>query len=286
MRQRSKFDLSINIGLHVARCRSNTTRRLYSTLLPFIAQRPINQTHCVDAVVYSFSSEKDVAEQVVSMRSFIRNVGIPREFVVVSDGSHSERSRAIICGVHPCVRMMRWDQFSKNDIPKAVTDYAKLLPMGKKLAVLMSMPVNGTAIYADSDVVFFPAAAEMRGAVQSASRKPRYLPDCQPTFDHRLLTEAETLNPVNAGFFMLQEPLDWRLALDRLEGLDGLPVHFTEQTVVHLTMRANQGQPFDADRYIVQMDDEYKAQDLYARKKIALRHYASPIRYKLWHQVG
>jgi hypothetical protein len=81
---------------------------------------------------------------------------------------------------------------------------------------------------------------------------------------------------------LIHQKLDWGLALDRLLQLNGTPNFFTTQTMVHLTMHANNGVAFDPCKYILQMDDEFGYRDLYAGKALAMRHYVNPVRHKFW----
>src|SRR2546430_7258758 len=44
---------------------------------------------------------------------------------------------------------------------------------------------------------------------------------------------------------------------------------------------ANGARPFDPQRFILQVDDEFTYRDLHAGPSIAVRHYVNPIRHKL-----
>ena len=81
-----------NFGYHLARWKGNALRKLYRALLPIIVRRRINPPRDLPLRVFAYSNEEMLPEQVRSIRSFIRNVGRPKNFTVISDGSHSERS--------------------------------------------------------------------------------------------------------------------------------------------------------------------------------------------------
>jgi hypothetical protein len=248
--------------------------------------RPIVPTREIPATVYSLSGESDWPEQVASIRSFLRFVGQPKQYVVVSDGSHSGESRCRIEQVHPCVSIRSLESIVRPDLSCQIKRYAAQHFLGKKLALLVSLPVDGPTVYSDSDILFFPGATALTKILERSDPVPRYLLDCWPSLDSRLLaTESEGDLPVNAGFFIVSRSPDWTEALARLEGMQGDCLFFTEQTLVHLAFKANQAQPLPPDQFILRRDDQFVFSDFYAGESIALRHYVSSIRTKFWHQT-
>jgi hypothetical protein len=271
----------------VIRVYSYFIRSVYRLMLPWIVGRPIPQDRELDVHVYSISCERDLPEQVASIRSFIRYVGVPEEFTVISDGSYTEESKRLLCRINPCVKVVGWGEMIRRDVPECVLDFAYHADLsdrwgGMKLAVELSLPVDKTTIYADSDILFFPGAAELADFIKSDDKRPMYLTDYLPWMDKRILSDAsEESNPVNAGFYLLKKPLDWK-PLKRLEEFRWAPHIKTEQALVHLTMHHNNAVPFPRDRFILQGDDTYLFSDKYASKKIALRHYTRQTRHKFW----
>jgi hypothetical protein len=276
----------VNIGYRVARRQGQTIRSFYSAALPWIVSRPIPQTREIDVEVYSLSCDRDLPEQVASIRSFIRYVGIPKRFIVVSDGSYSSNSCKLLWQIHPCVEIVDIKSLFKDNLPKCVLDYANNSPMGKKLVVEMSLTVEQATIYVDSDVLFFPGSEVIVALSQSNKAKAYYLPDCASAFDERIFShESEKSHPVNGGFMLLKEPLNWNVALERLAQLKDAPNYFTEQTMLHLSMHQSQAATLCDRKFILRLDDQFIYPDLYANSTIALRHYVNPVRHKLWMKV-
>lgn len=151
----------VNIGYHTAKIQGKILRNFYQTVLKNLVDTPIKQTREVPINVYALSCERDLPEQVVSIRSFIRHVGIPKTLTVISDGSYTNASCDLISRIHPCVEVIPLEKFMRSDIPQCVINYAQLHPMGKKLSALMSIPVNGATIYTDSDILYFPGAIDL-----------------------------------------------------------------------------------------------------------------------------
>jgi hypothetical protein len=105
--------------------------------------------------------------------------------------------------------------------------------------------------------------------------------------DERVIyDESEKVNPVNGGFIVFKEPLDWSLALERLSKLEELNDYFTEQTLVHLTMHYNHAKPLCSKRYVLSVEDQFIYPDKYAGKEIVMRHYVNDVRHKLWLNVA
>jgi hypothetical protein len=221
-------------------------------------------------------------EQVASIRSFLRHVGRPKSFTVVSDGSHSDRSIRLLKSVDRSVSVTT-AQPAIPGLPPKVESYLKSHPTGKQLALIMSLPRNGPALYVDADVRFFPAAPDLLARGEAKDLSACYLADCKFAGDPRLLRSANEENePVNTGVLFLFRKLDWSLSIRRFLELEGEPNFFTNQTMTHLTMHENGGRPFDPAKYVLQLDDQCVFADRYAGPRLALRHYVNPVRHKFW----
>jgi len=257
-------------------------RSAYRRALPRIVERAVPVPGPLACRVVTFSCERDLPEQVASLRALLRWGGRPDEAVVVSDGTHTAASRALLERVDPCVRVVHWRDLAGGDLPPSVRRYVEVSAMGKKLAVGLALPGDRPLVYVDADVLLLPAA---RAALPAALRRevPRYLLDPEDVYlDARLLRPGEREQPLNAGFLLLPGPLDWSEPLARLARLDDEPAFHTEQTLVHLAVRAAGGRPLDPARWVVATDDMPLWQDRHRGPETVLRHYTSPVRHKLW----
>ena len=271
-----------NLGYHLARLKGNTLRQFYRALLPFIVRRRLNPSRSVALHVCAYSGEAMLPEQIASIRSFLRYVGRPRSFTVVSDGSHSERSVRLLELVDPIISVVRANRLASG-LPEKLQEYLRSHPTGKQLALIMSLPVDDPALYVDSDVRFFPAAVDLVKQAGTHDAPAYYLADCQFSGDARLLRDpAERREPVNTGVLLLFEKLDWSLSISRFLELEGEPSFFTNQTMTHLAMHKNGARPFNPAKYVLQLDDQFVFSDRYAGAGLALRHYVNPVRHKFW----
>lgn len=273
-----------NYGYHLARAEGSATRTSYRALLPAIARRRIPESAHAQFNVFAYSGENSLPEQVASVRSFLKYVGRPNRFTIVSDGTLSDRSCHILKSIDPVISVSHFAQWVQNDLPAKVYPYLTTHPTGKQLALIMSLPVDAPTLYIDSDVLFFPAAKDLIQLAENGGAPAFYLADCRLSADERLLRggEAGSAQPVNTGVLFLFEKLDWRLALRRFLELPGLPNFFTNQTMTHLTMHANGASPLDKRKYVLQLDDQFVYPDRYASRDLALRHYVNPVRHKFW----
>lgn len=272
-----------NYGYHLARFQGTILRRLYRAFLPIIVRRRIHPLREIALDVFSYSGESALPEQVASLRSFFRHVGRPKSFTIVSDGSYSDRSVRLLEQVDPAVSVQLSILPPPDQLTEEFRQYLITHPTGKQLAVIMSLPANGPALYIDSDVLFFPEAADLVTRATAKNVPAYYLADCQFSGDARLLRNSnEQKDPVNTGLLLLFEKLDWSLGIDRFLKLEGRPNFFTNQTITHLTMHANGARPFDAVKYVLQLDDQFIYHDRYAGAALALRHYVNPVRHKFW----
>ncbi|MEA5616717.1 hypothetical protein VB711_02520 [Cronbergia sp. UHCC 0137] len=279
----------VNIGYHSAKMQAQIYRFVYTKAINNIVRFPLNQHQKVNINIYSFSCQRDLAIQVANIRSFIRHVGIPNKFTVISDGSYLPNASKILCQIDPCVDVIEWKNLVVGDIPKPISNYIfnhpnrAIMAFWRRLAVLTSIAIEQPTIYTDSDILFFPGAKEIIDLCESNDSLPWYLPDCLPSLDERIiLDENEKLNPVNAGFFLLKQQINWEKALDRVTQLIDSPMYFTEQTVVHLAMHNNQAKPLNKEKFILSNDDQFNYLDNFDHNKIALRHYVNDVRHKFW----
>lgn len=275
-----------NFGYHLARTRGAVARDAYRLLLPLIVRHGIDPPQTIDFDVFAYSSETMLPEQIVSIRSFLKYAGRPNSFTVVSDGTHRPNSLSLLQEIDSCVRLADARDFGPPDSSSRLHDYLANHPTGKQLAAIMSLPLERPALYVDADVLFFPGAAEVADLLHNQELPALYLRDCQAAGDNRLLRDpAEAANPVNTGVLFFLQKLDWSLAIERFQQLDGGPNFFTNQTMTQLAMHANRAGQFDPAKFILALTDQFQFGDRYAGDNIILRHYVNPVRHKFWERI-
>lgn len=272
-----------NYGYHLARAEGKTVRTIYRMLLPAVARSRIATDTEVPINVVSYCGEKSLPEQIASIRSFLKHIGRPRQFTVVSDGTLSNGSCDILKSLASVIAISDSGEWVPRNLPAEIYPYLTNHPTGKQLALIMSLPLDDPTLYIDSDILFFAGAKNLHRLLENHVAPAYYLADCRLSADERLFrSDVEKAGPVNTGALLLFERLDWALAIDRFIEIKGSPDFFTNQTMTHLTMHANAALPFDHRMYVLQLDDQFEYLDRYASRDLVLRHYVTPVRHKFW----
>lgn len=273
----------VNFGYHLARARGHAVRTLYARSLRGIVGRKVVPRTDIPFEVFAYSGEAALPEQVASIRSFLRHAGRPIRFTVVSDGTYTTSSLDLLRAIDPCITIAQASDWTPADASGKLRTYLATHPTGKQLALIMSLPAGGPTLYVDSDVLFFQAAAILPELTKNRTAPAHYLADCQVSADERLFRDpAERVNPVNTGVLFLSRKLDWSTGISRFLELEEEPNFFSNQTITHLAMHANGARPLDAQKFVLQLDDQFVYPDRYAGPAIALRHYVNPVRHKFW----
>ena len=277
----------MNMPYHSARLEGKITRALYRAALPMIVRRRVELKRELSFNAFAYSGESTLPEQVASIRSFLTYAGRPKQFTVVSDGSYTSSSVELLEKIDNCVRVQTTAPSLPSGLPDNVQSFLANHFTGKQLALILSLPFDGPTLYTDSDILFFPEAVRLADLSRTQSVSAFYLADYQFSADDRLIQDrTEKENPVNMGFLLLFQKLDWSRGLKRLQLFNGVPNFFTTQTIIHLCMHANGAVAFDPSKFVLQADDEFIYRDRHASSSIAMRHYVNPVRHKFWTAVA
>lgn len=272
-----------NVPYHLALLAGRVARNFYRMALPKIVRHSVRVPRDLSLEVYAYSGENSLPEQVASVRSFLAYAGRPEKFIIVSDGSYSNASIELLERIDNCVRVEKSAPPLPSGLPENVQSFLTNHFTGRQLTLIMSLPSKRPAIYADSDILFFPGAGVIEDVAKTQSVSAFYLADCIFAADERLIRNPiEKKNPVNMGFLLLFQRLDWSVGVERLMTLAGLPNFFTTQTATHLSMHANNARPFDPHKFVLQVDDQTIYRDRHAGSAIAMRHYVNNVRHKFW----
>ncbi len=262
--------------------RARYERRARAGRLPLIVS---SKRVSIDMI--SFSCERDLPEQVLSIRSFLRYVGEPESFVVVSDGTISAASAQILSALSPVVRVASVGEYAEGvTVPGPVQQFADTKAYGRKLITLLAMrPAGRPVAYADSDVLFHRGGRGFADLVTANPKRVYFLQDCQEALDVRLTEPDERHPPLNSGFLVLGRPVDWTESVRRLGTIgeaDSAGYGWTEQTVVHLAYREGGAEPLPTNTCVVALDDKYQWADRHVGDQKWLRHYVTGTRFKMW----
>src|ERR1043166_5529509 len=120
-----------NFGYHFARWQGRTLRNFYRALLPQVVKRPVKAARSLDLSVFAYSNEEMLPEQIRSLRSFLRHLGRPQNFTIISDGSHTDESIRLLKAVDPRVSVRLAGGPVPSGFPEKFRHYVTVFPMGK-----------------------------------------------------------------------------------------------------------------------------------------------------------
>ncbi|MES2307866.1 MAG: hypothetical protein V4507_03310 [Verrucomicrobiota bacterium] len=277
----------MNIGFHAGRLlarwkRTQWKKRYEKNFPPF----PSNAETISKKFVY-YTCEEHLPELILSIQSLIRYVGRPEKILIIGDGSLSPQTLLRLNQWNPVIQAMNFSQFLKPEIPSILQRHWNRgdLPgkMAIKLSVFMSLPLEGTTVFLDSDIIFYPGARNHGFFITENRSGIFYLRDCGFSGEERMIyNEFEKKNPVNSGFFVLDRPLDWDRALKRFSELGDTFVWFVDQTSLHLAMHDSHAEELDPQRCVLHLRDQFQFREDLIPEETVFRHYVTPVRHHLW----
>ncbi|RZK45168.1 MAG: hypothetical protein EOO61_00925 [Hymenobacter sp.] len=260
--------------------------------LSFLA-KDVSGMH-IDIEVVSFSSCRDFEEQVLSILTFIKNIGIPSCWTLYSDGTHTAEQISISENAFGFLKIIQNNTYH-NSLPgeikdtlivhkKYLLDYANKSPLGKKLLYYLNFSIKKPTIFLDSDVLFYQKASCIRNILEE-NVDGWFLPDAEwGNLDSRYIARTNPQHyQINSGlFFLKREIKSISVGLDFLKCMSGNYEYFSEQSVFHIILSNNNLFPLDPRVFVLNSDDQFDFSYLYSRENIAARHYTSPVRHKMW----
>jgi len=269
--------------------RATFSRELIANPIEFQDRANNRRELRLDIDLVSASSKRDLPEQVFSILSFIRYVGCPTCWTILSDGSHSKEDVEILNRIFPFVKVEQLlfpAKLSPGLLPyqPVLEDYSNKNFLGKRLAVYLNFSISRPTIFLDSDILFYPQASSIRNIFLD-SRRPCFLPEGDwGCLDSRYLaTHPAQMYQANGGFFIVNE--SWgnaERAFDFLQSLNGKYEYFSEQTFFHILSRDNEYFPLDPRKFVLTTQDQFDFRLAHDSENIILRHFTGPVRHKMW----
>lgn len=258
----------------------------------------INQKKTIAMEVASFSSCNDYQEQLLSIISFIRYIGIPIKWTLYSDGSHSQEQIEQLENSFNFLTVnkgLNWCEIKSlkglckedlEDYEDYLIDYAKKFPLGKKLFYYLNHLIENPTLFIDSDILFYDQAKVLKLII---TEKPQangwFMPDTNwGCLDSRYKAlHTEQVYQVNSGFIFANVPFKHlKKSLEILKVYDFSYEYFSEQTVYHQLLKANTFMPLTPKTFILDSGDQFDFSYLCSPKQMAVRHYTGPVRHKMW----
>lgn len=248
--------------------------------------------------VASFSSCNDFPEQLLSVLSFVRYVGIPIKWTLYSDGSHSQEQIEQLENSFDFLKVIKGINWNETQTLKGLCkeelepydeyliDYAKKFPLGKKLFYYLNHSIVNPTLFIDSDILFYKHANILELVL---TEKPQangwYMPDVGwGCLDSRYKEKySEQVYQVNSGFIFANVPFQGiKDSLEFFKTYNFTYEYFSEQTIYHYLLKNNVYMPLTPKTFILDSGDQFDFSYLYKPEQMAVRHYTGPVRHKMW----
>lgn len=243
-------------------------------------QPPDLNRPAVDLTLVCFSGQGETSDQMLSIYSFLKNVGVPHKWKIISDGNHIPETRQFFKRF-PFVEFTEWQD-------ELAPEYRNLVPENpgwqvKKLLTFCSLKVSGTTIFLDSDILFFPF---FKVGLPSLQRHNWYMSDIAAHFDEAF-PRPEGYNFLNGGFLVLNEQPDVRGCLDYYNERvrTGTLGYFTDQTAMQLMVLENDFRFLDPRFFCLTVEDMFGLRSKVSTEGLAVRHYVGQVRFRMWHEA-
>lgn len=232
----------------------------------------------VPLTLYSFSGNAQFSDQVLSILSFVKNVGIPNKWIIISDGSH-DNNQSKYFQSFPFIEYKLWYEWIDERFDQKILE-TKFWQI-KKLIAFANIPVDSSTILLDSDILFFN---RFKDYINCITNKNWYLADLEPHFDDDY-NHSPNQNYTNSGFIVLNHAIDWeqgiQYIIERLE-LGRFIGHFSEQTAIEIVVKKNELSFLDPRLFLLELKDHFTLNSTYNHDNLAVRHFVGPIRFRMW----
>ena len=265
-------------------------RRIFDATLPSDYVYEASPLKLDKLQVFSLCHGGATPEQKLSILSFLRHVGVPAKWGIVSDGSITEAQAENLRSIHPSIEVLDWHTFLCEGNRVCFERLSKYTVFAKKFALISNLPDTGAVVYVDTDILFFEGAQHFRELLSNLGDKAYYQKDLPGCLDPSFLTETELkAPPLNAGFVVQGKRLDWSVPIARLNAtLSELTPMQTigdlgilEQSASHLAHYLAGSIPLD-EKYVLQISDRFDQEDRFSGPNFVMRHYVRPVRHKMW----
>lgn len=240
--------------------------------------------------VFSLCQRGATPEQKLSILSFLRHVGSPAKWSIVSDGTISASQAESLRSIHPSIDVVDWRTFLCEENRVCFERLSKYTVYAKKFALMSNLPDAGAVVYVDTDILFFEGAQHFVELLKNLGEKSYYQKDLLGCLDGSFLTKSELeAPPLNAGFLVQGKRLDWSVPIARLKRTLSqlMPVQsmgdlgILEQSACHLAHYLAGSIPLD-EKYVLEISDRFDVEDRFAGPNFVMRHYVRPVRHKMW----
>jgi len=231
--------------------------------------------------IISLSGSAAFEDQLLSIYSFVYYAGKPIKWTVYSDKSYTEFQKEIIRKKFPFVSIVDWDVFDYHRDIKLLNDCISVSAVAKKINIILGHQYTHQTLYVDSDIIFYKNIHSYLAA-NSLMKGLWYVPDTLGIVKDYFNKERESIYPLNSGLLILNSGFNSDDIFTYLQSLNGNYSYFSEQSSFEFAFRKQGANLLDPRQFIIDTADQFDFNVKYHPETIAMRHYTSPVRHKMW----
>lgn len=242
----------------------------------------LSKSQQINFDVISLSGDAGFEDQVLSIYSFVVYAGIPNQWTIYSDKSYTNEQKKILTEKFPFVVIKDWDIYScvfDNDLFKNYHEQG--YSMAKKLNIILGHQYDRQTLYLDSDIIFYK---NMSYYINSGLLDTGlwYAPDAIGEISNYFSKKEKHIFPLNAGLLILNAAFDQSDIVEYFEKLKGNYHYFSEQSSFEYAFRKQNAKMLDPRQFVIDTSDQFDFSTKYYPDSIAMRHYTTPVRHKIW----
>jgi len=241
----------------------------------------ITNANKVNFDVISFSGAFSFEDQLLSIYSFVFYAGIPNNWIIYSDKTYTERHKNVFKKKFPFITILDWDIYNFTD-NSVFSEFLGVWPLAKKLNIIMGHNYQSQTLYFDSDIIFYKNMADYLNSKLLDSGFWYASDPMWGDVSQYFSVKRESLYPLNSGLLILNKDFNTKLIFEYLENLKGDYQYFSEQLSFEYAFRKQNANMLDPRQFIINSKDQFDFSTLYKPADIAMRHYTTPVRHKMW----
>lgn len=231
--------------------------------------------------IISFSGASTFEDQLLSIYSFVSYAGTPSSWTIYSDKTYTLAEKKCFKALFPFVSTLDWDVYDHYQKNHLIKEYLTVCNLAKKINAIIGHPYNGQTFYLDSDILLYKNISYYLNCA-AFNKGLWYVPDALENIDAHFDTDKESIYSLNSGFLILNNHFDHSGIYDYLESLNGNYSYFSEQSSFEYAFRQQEAKILDPRQFIIDTSDQFDFSIKYNPDSIAMRHYTSPVRHKMW----
>lgn len=241
----------------------------------------ILKANILDFDIISFSGISNYEDQILSIYSLLYYAGKPFKWTIYSDKSYTKTHKDVFERKFDFVEVKEWDVYDHYTKIKPISDYLNVCPLGKKLNIILGHECTRQTMYLDSDIIFYKNSPfYLNNAL--LSKGLWYAPDALGEVGAYFSIERESIYPLNSGLLILNKSFNAEDIYEYLENLKGDYCYFSEQSSFEYAFRKQGANMLDPRQFVIDTSDQFDFSMNHHPGDIAMRHYTSPVRHKMW----